>query len=299
MNQETNKAFFLLSDQSTDIYRFHLCTWDIEHADALVEVGIEFSFKGRQPKFKLILPFVLSSEPSSITSLHRNLADTSNCKFIFNDIVTNAAPIGGDDRNGVEIEFVERDKLTVLPATEIEIRSQVVSFSVPAPPPESKEKNFYIRLLLRPHVNTLAYERAGIAKNALIYDVKLNEKRNLPDLVHELLAPRGAFSLCTINRCFCFHIVPNSFDISFVAQTHLKNIRGLEVSAFQRYLPEDLKTLREGHYTIVFNKQEGQNFSFFTKFSKEHIGSKQIVFAIIANVKCRLFRLACMHCVSL
>jgi len=240
--------------------------------------------------FRLILPFALSSDiSSSAISLHRNLKDTSNCKFIFNDIVKNLAPIKGEDnRYGAEIEFAERKKMALLPATDIEIKDDVVSFNVPGTSfSESKTKNFYLRLLLRPRVNTLAYERAGIAKSTLIYDVKLNEKRNLPESVHEFLD--SGFSLCKIDSCFCFHIVPNTFDISFVAQPHLKNIRGLEVSAFKKYLPEDLKTLQEGHYTIVFNKQEKQNsFSFFTVFSKERIGSEQIVFAIIANMLCSL-----------
>lgn len=38
---------------------------------------------------------------------------------------------------------------------------------------------------------------------------------------------------------------------------------------------------------IVFLKLKGnENYSFFTTFVKEHIGNKQIIFAILANIFC-------------
>jgi len=40
---------------------------------------------------------------------------------------------------------------------------------------------------------------------------------------------------------------------------------------------------------IVFLKSKGnENYSFFTTFVKEHIGNKQIIFAVLANIACSL-----------
>ena len=40
---------------------------------------------------------------------------------------------------------------------------------------------------------------------------------------------------------------------------------------------------------IVFLKLTGnENYSFFTTFVKEHIGNKQIIFAILANIFCSI-----------
>lgn len=62
----------------------------------------------------------------------------------------------------------------------------------------------------------------------------------------------------------------------------------METDSFNKYL-KDIETIDKDKYMIVFLKLKGnENYSFFTTFVKEHIGNKQIIFAILANIFCSL-----------
>lgn len=134
---------------------------------------------------------------------------------------------------------------------------------------------------------TLARVKKGITKTDYIFDFKLNERRNIPDNAYDII--KNEYRFCEIKSSFCFHIIPNSYNISYVDQNKLRNIRELEVEAFKQYLPDELASMKEGRYIIVFNKnQDSDAYSFFSIFTKETIGTKQMAFAIMANILCSL-----------
>ncbi|MDR1973848.1 MAG: hypothetical protein LBQ31_04145 [Bacteroidales bacterium] len=308
-----DNSFFILNKQQVEISRFHICTWDIENENSLIEVGMEFNFpeKTEDLFFKLVMPSFLKQKPNIklslseltpsvslsvdtekpfVSCLLHNLIDNSdNSKFIFNDNISNFSAIQGDKRNGAVLTFETRipNKLSVIPIQDLSIDDscrQIVSFNVKN---NNSSTTQYIRLLIKTPLPSIAILNKGITQTSSIFDIKLNEKRNLPDEVHKIV--QNKYILCKVQSCFCFHVIPNSLRISFVDQTKLKNIRELEVHAFKQYLPNELKTMKEGKYMIVFNKdKDAEAYSFFTIFTKETIGTKQVLFAIGANILCSL-----------
>ena len=93
---------------------------------------------------------------------------------------------------------------------------------------------------------------------------------------------------CEIQSVFLFHCVPDNYDISYIDSSKLRNVRRLETAAFNKYL-KDIESIEKDRYIIVFLKSKGnENYSFFTTFVKEHIGNKQIIFAVLANIACSL-----------
>jgi hypothetical protein len=308
-------SFFILCERKVEISRFHICTWDIENENSLIEIGMEFEFPNaiQELDFKLVIPLFQKQKPniglsfsvfqpkadlnlnldtqnSDVCCLLHNLIDNSdNSKFIFNDNIANFSAIKGDKRNGAVLTFETRtpNKLSIRPLSELSIDNscqQIISFKVKN---DNQNNTNYIRLLIKTPLSTIANLNKGIAQTNFIYDIKLNEKRNLPNEVNNIL--QNQYILCEVKSCFCFHIIPNSVDISFIDQTKLKNIRELEVSAFKKYLPDELKTMKEGKYIIVFNKdKDADAYSFFTKFTKETIGTRQVLLAIGANIICSL-----------
>lgn len=61
-------------------------------------------------------------------------------------------------------------------------------------------------------------------------------------------------SLCTINSCFYFNILPNSYDLTFFDATALKNIRTLEDEPFKKYILD--KRVKKDELVVVFNKKD-------------------------------------------
>jgi len=265
----------------------HICTWDFIGSNAAVEIGMEFMPNPfvKNIEIKLSLPFLRKTD--KITCLMGSLIrDDDNSKFIFNDTIKANKPINGDKRNGAILEFNSRNSLSVLPIKKIDAADGICSFTVDNLNPTIKN---YVRLYVQTTVQNLAVVKKGIARISYIYDIKVNEKRNLPDHINELL--NNGFVLCNkINSCFCFHVIPSQYNISYLNTSKLKNIRILESDAFNKYLP-NTEEMKNNESLIIFNKSEKAidgTYTFFSEFEKETIGNKQIVLAIGANVLCSL-----------
>ena len=282
-----DNTFFILSDHSVIIERLHICTWDLQYYHAGIEIGIEFAPTpySQNMEFKLSLPFMRKTD--IVTCLMDALIrDDDNSKIIFNDTIKANKPIKGDKRNGTILEFGNRNSLSVLPIKDIKTDDGVLSFSVKG---VSQQYFNYIRLHIQTDRPSLSVTRTGITKTSLIYDIKINERRNLPSHINELI--NSSFKICnTIKQCFCFHVVPSSYNISYVNSVNLKNIRILEAEAFNHYLPIRYK-MHSNDYIIVFNKVKDVKdgtATFFSEFEKETIGNKQIILAIGTNIICSL-----------
>ncbi len=282
-----NNTYFILSNKTIAIERLHICTWDFVSSKAAIELGMEFTINPtiKDVEFKLSLPF-LQKDDKVICLMDSLVRDDDNSKFIFNDTIKANKPINGDKRNGATLDFVSRNSLSVLPMKQISVDDGVCSFKVNTTIPNARN---YVRMYIQTSLKNLAVINNGIAKNTYIYDIKINERRNLPDHINELL--NGGYTLCDkISSCFCFHVVPSQCNISYLNSNKIKNIRILESSAFNRYLPNAEK-MEDNECLIVFNKSEKALdgvYTFFSEFEKETIGNKQIILAIAANVLCSL-----------
>jgi hypothetical protein len=242
-------------------------------------------------EFKFVAPSV-KKEDVVLCLAQYLINDSDNCKFIFNDNIKNFSAIQGDKRNGAILDFEVRGSLSIIPISDgpiVDDSGQMISLKIKLSASDGIGSK-YIRFLIKSNSSTLSTEKKDISHHTYIYDVKLNEKRNLPDNVHKIIT--NEYSLCKVKQCFCFHVVPNSFSVSFVNDKLLKNIRELEVSAFKKYLSQNtlgVQQMKEGQYYIIFNKDENSDsYSFFTVFSREVIGSNQIIFAIGTNIICSL-----------
>lgn len=280
-----DNAYYILAKKQIDIERFHICTWEFPNDPSYIEFGVEFKKEGfgeRDLEFFLAVPFIKKDD--EVKCLLKNLSDRANSRFIFNDVVKGIESVGEDSRDGSIITFENRGELTVLPC---EMSTEDGLIRIKIKKPLTDKGNMYFRILVKLSESTIAVKKNGIAQTTYIYDFKINETRNLPQAVYDLKNGMG-LQICKITNLFCLHAVPDSFEFSFVDTSKLKNIRKLETSAFQNYLPE-ITGISKDCYNILFYKDDNQSsYSLFTTCTKETIGSKQIALAVAANILCTL-----------
>lgn len=283
-----DNAYYILAKDNVSIERLHICTWEFPHESSFIEFGLEFpheSFVNDSIILYLAAPFI--KEDYTVTCLMKNLSNTDNGRFIFNDVVRGIENVGDDSRDGSILSFEKRDKLTILPC-DIKVDNGFISFKLGKP--SRYEGNLYFRVLIKIDNDSIAIRKKGIAQTGYIYDFKINETRNLPQGIYELKKNNG-LEICKVKKAFCLHAIPDNFVFSFVDSSKLKNIRKLESTAFQKYLPE-IKGISQDCFNILFLKDNGddgkESYSLFTICTEETIGSKQIAFAIGANIICSL-----------
>jgi len=283
-----DNSFFILGQVEYEIKRFHICSWDFESRKSFIELGFEINNSASLDNVNLAFTssFLNGVKKENITCLAHRLKIRENSKFIFNDTVSNSEPISADDRTGTILTFQGRGELTILPIKKIDNDSGCLHLSVKVP--QGASSQIYFRVLIELPYKTISICKEGFSKSMYFFDIKVNERRNLPDEVFGIMTDKGlVFS--KINSCFCFHIIPDTFDISFVDDKKLKNIRELEYSAFKKYLPDKIKGLKNEEQMIIFCKSSDQDsYTFFSTFNKEILGSGLILFTLAANILCSL-----------
>jgi len=270
-----------------EIERFHLCSWEFKNGTALIEIGCEISSEtlpkaGNSIEAEIHIPWLKSQNET--TDLFSRLKEPANSKFIFNDSVVNTHSFdGGRGVLGVLHEFQSREPLCILPVTpepnydksNIKIKLDLSAYNN-----HGLNANIYFRFSITANISSLSIRKKGIGRSTIIYDLKINEGRNLPD---DLFSQLQNKQLCAIKYCFCFNIVPNSYDLSFFDSSSLKNIRTLEYDAFNRYLED--RRVQKDQLMVVFNKKKyPESFAFFSIFIKERIGAGQFALAILINL---------------
>ena len=280
-----NHSIFLLSDEQITVNRFHVCTWDLLEDNACIEVGCEIN-PGKEKKIVIYLPFF--EEGMEIVDLYSSFAKSENIRFIFNDKVKNIVPDDGTGRRAIDVTFEEREPLRFIKCEDKKIIKKTISFTV-----NHKEAGipYYFRILIKSNnKNTFAINRKGITQSNYIYDFKVNEKRNMPEDIDNLIMKEG-LKLATISTFFCLNVVPDNFQISFIDSSKLKNIRKLENELFSNYLPT-LKSLKKDRYLIIFLKHKigetDKNCSLFVSYTNEHFGIAQVAYSIFLNIICTL-----------
>lgn len=278
-----NNSFFLYSKQKEiEIERFHICTWEFDKAKSLIEFGFEIDTKKISSEIitlELVVPWI--SKNTEVVDYYRKLINTENSRFIFNDSITKTISLdGGQNKAGVIHSFSQREDLNILPLENIIIEKSKLEFSITLK--KANECNPYIRFAIESNHESISTYNKGLNKSTRIYDIKINENRNIPEKLHSKI---NFENVCSIKNCFCFHIIPNNYDMTFLESEHLKNVRKLEFEPFNRYFNDS--RLKKDNLIVIFLKKRGnESYSFFSIFTKERIGINQILIAIFLNMVC-------------
>lgn len=285
-----DNSFFVFSDDyQIEFERFHLCIWEF-HNSSLVEFGGEIKKECVNGKGKLTIYIYIPwlKKGCSVTDFYIKLKDSENSRFIFNDSIINTTSMdGGNNKRGVIHEFSGRNKLCILPVnlnSDFEKNILPVQIDLSDYNQSGKEANIYFRFSVKPNEQHISTRKNGISKSTIIYDIKINERRNLPENLAESFRTK---KLNLISSCFCFFIVPNSFDLTFFESEHLKNVRSLEYDSFNHYLKDN--RIKKDELIVVFNKKnKSDSYSFFSMFTKERIGAGQFALALLINLICSI-----------
>jgi len=291
-------SFFIYTKKgnNTEIERFHICSWEFNNNSSLVEFGFEISKKSILNDNLTISLFIPWADKSCITKdLYDKLSIADNSRFIFNDSISKTQYLKNNTTNsGVIHTFSGRNELCVLPA-EIKINEDnivIVSLNLNSYNEYNQElkPNIYFRFWIKPSVPFISMRKKGVSKSTIIYDIKVNERRNIPD---DKIDYFNDHEFCKIKSCFSFNILPNKYDIVFFDNTTLKSVRTLEYNSFNKYLGD--KRVKKDELIVVFNKKEvkdfdtkelAESFSFFSIYSMERIGTGQFALAILINIFC-------------
>lgn len=290
-------SFFITTPKEVKITieRLHICIWEFEVGSSLIEVGFEIDKESVKSLEKLNLllymPWLKGSE--KIQDLFPKLKDANNSRFIFNDSITGTKYLVENSNDlGTTHEFSGRGRLCILPITSttqdkfINITIDLHDYQLLQ---EDEKANVYCRVSMEPHMSYLSTHKRGIGKYTVIYDIKVNERRNIPLGIERSFSDKN---LCKINNCFLFNIIPNKYDIVFFESSHLKSVRALEYQSFKQYLDDE--RIKANEMIVVFSKKTVnskeiiESFSFFYIFSKETIGATQFMVAIVLNILCGL-----------
>lgn len=285
---------FILSSTELTLEKLHICTWDVKGQKAFIEVGMQIDAKNIQDDFSVFiyLPFINNS--TQVSSLHQELSDEANFRFIFNRTHSNKTLIAADQRNGAIFTIEDKDANERATAhTEnmaiINVDASIEEnyfVKIKFTRPEGDVTKLYGRILLRTAHDTLANTVSGITKKDYLYDIKINEARNMPDVVFAYKRENN-LTLLNPNTVFLLHAIPEEWNINYSDSSRLKSVRRLEMDAFKRYMSWIEKV--SGEYLITFSKADANGgTSFFTSFTKENVGSKQLFAAVIMNILCSL-----------
>ena len=282
-------SFFIFTDkEKIEIERFHICTWEFKSSKPLIEFGAEISKNSIKDKDSLCLSIYIPwlTDKCKISDLYKNLSNFENSRFIFNDSIEHIDSLdGGKNRFGVIYAFKERkEELCILP---VNITKGDCIISIDLPLNKYKEingekPNIYFRILIKPAIQNISTIILGIGKSTIIYDIKINEQRNIPD---DKIVFFEEKKFCAIKTCFLFNIVPNKHDVTFFESAHLKNIRTLEYDSFKKYLL-DSRVKKDDLMVVFLKKNDLESYTFFNIFSKERIGMGQFALAILINILC-------------
>jgi len=283
-------SFFIYTrkDNTIQIERFHICSWEFNNNSSLVEFGLEISkesIKNDNLTISLSIPWVEKS--CETKDLYEKLSIADNSRFIFNDSISATKYLKPNTNNsGVIHTFSGRNELCVLPADikigEDKIVTATLNLKAYREYNQESKPNIYFRFWIKPSVPFISMRKKGVSKSTIIYDIKVNERRNIPDNKIEYFNDQ---EFCKIKYCFSFNILPNKYDIVFFDNASLKNVRTLEYESFNKYLGD--KRVKKDELIVVFNKkQDSESFSFFSIYSMERIGPGQFALAILINIVC-------------
>jgi hypothetical protein len=234
-----DNSFFIFTDKNklVHIERFHICTWEFNNDSSLVEFGFEVakeSITSNQLSISVFIPWFTKS--CEVMDLYDKLSIAENSRFIFNDSISTTNSLdGGRNKLGVIHKFSDRNELCVIPVTVDKISDKLITATINLQPyidyNSAEKPNVYFRFWIKPTIPYISMRKKGISKSTIIYDIKVNERRNIPD---DKVVFFSGKQFCKINSCFSFNILPNKYDIVFFDNSSLKNVRTLEYDSFNK-----------------------------------------------------------------
>lgn len=292
-----NSVFILCKQDQVTVERLHICTWDISKAKYFTEYGVEIK-RGELKTLNLAIALPKIKDPKDCICLYPNISEINNCRFIFNSDIEEIKPIDGNPQRGNNVKFREGRKITILPiGNKLELLEEGV-LQIELNIPEQACEIVYFRFLVKSKEPAFSSLKKEVSTKIITYDVRVNECRTASSRVQEF---QDKYNIINVEKCFCFHIMPNTYTVDFLDGNKLKTIRGLETDQFDSYLKKTKEAkninLKSQEYNIVFCKQEGlPNYSFFSVYRKEYIGNSQLILALGANLFCSLlFALGSLH----
>lgn len=309
MKKSTVRAYFVTtSDLSIlGIEKLHFCSWLFQGGAEFLEVGVKVKVDPAKIKLNeswnldLWLPFV--DEEAEHKCLYCKLRDADNARFIFNEGVQSPTSFSdGSQDAGVIMPFKSGESLCFLPIASCTCSRGKIHLVVNRPSDSGVAElgdNFYVRFVIELKASTFSSIIKGIARKSYVYDIKVNEFRNLPAGIDQT-------KILSIDHLFCIHIVPRDYQLAHFGKA-FRHIRILEDEDYARYaegslLPDKIK---RDEFVVVFNKVdnlEGHKSSTspnvssaskhanvlspkisFTVFESESIGRVQIILALCLN----------------
>ena len=287
---EETLSFQLLSTQAEiSIERLHICTWEVGTHKPIIEFGLDINNDSINNLDRIDFSLYTPWNINQCSDLFSEIKEEENARFIFNEAIDSKENINGNPEFGVIHYFSNNTNLCILPI-QISHNSRKIDFSINLQhyKKHSKKNNVYIRFYLIPDNDVISIQKNGIAKSTIIYDTKVNERRNIPT---DFLTEITNLNYPKIVSCYNFNIVQINMVISF-EDKHLKSVRNLEYKSFSAYfrkLIQDKKIKIENReLLVVFHKHssEDSTYSFFSIYTKEHFGLKQISIVLLLNLFC-------------
>ncbi|WP_430404097.1 hypothetical protein [Fluviicola sp.] len=282
-----DNPFYLFSDATRNVIveRFHICSWDFRNKTSLIEFGVEInqtSVDSTIKNFTLNLYIPWLKADCVITDFYNRLIDLNNSKFIFNDVSIGRDVFDEDGgKTGGIQKFKVRENIVLLPfqhkINENVLRIDLNLVDYQKQRTDESKENLYFRFSIETKKReSIAVKKSGINKSTFLYDLKVNERRNLPEGV-------SAKFPCKINSVFYFNIVPNDFNLNFFDSKVLKNIRTLEYQGFSKYLSDG--RVKADDLVVVSSKISKQDsYSFFIVYSNEIVGVGVLAIALLLNL---------------
>lgn len=284
-----HNSYFIFSEQGQNIQieRFHICTWEFQNNTSFIEFGCEINKNSIIDKdnieLQLFAPWLTAK--CQTADFYEKLKGSENSRFIFNDSIRSTDSLDeGQNLNGVIHNFSGRNRLCILPVNlTIDGENQTISIKVNLGfynKTSQDRSNIYFRFSITPEKKLIATRKNGITKSTILYDIRLNQKRNLPESLFQQFVIR---EVCKIERCFCFNIVPNRYELVFFDASSLQSVRTLEYSSFNKYLPD--KRIKENELLVIYNrKDKADAYNFFLIYSKEYIGMDQLAIGLLISL---------------
>lgn len=301
---------YLFSKTAIDISRFHFCSWQVLKGENYLELGFETEINC-ETEDNLELFFYIPELYNKLTqigkqkfdvnlikSLHKQLSDEDNAKYIFNESVKskNSLDCSSEAQTLYQLNFQNDASLIVLP---LKFGNERGMLKVSAPIFSCcKNKKVYGRFMIPFFKTNIAEESTSFANKLWIFDIKLNEKRNIPQHISNEFSSDNV-KFCHVEAFYCFHVFPSLYEISFVSPNNFQSLRILEKMPFSRYLKEvvgnsSINAIKENNHLIVFNKHKPKDNnpngrSCYCQISTSCLTAKQVVVAAVINVCTAIF----------
>lgn len=276
---------YLLSNvDNVHVNRVHFCTWDLKGSNFLIELGVDFSVNDRDDvEFLFSAPFI--DKKCKIVDLLDAFQDRENIKFIFNDQVSDIKPINASTSKESVVYFTDGYPMRFLSISSSTISNNLLSIRIAnLRKGDSSAKNNYFRFyLVLDNKSTIPTIQTNVSQIMHIYDFRLNERRNIPNLLYSKLA--NGYHLCEdIDKCYVMHALRSTYSIIH-SEACFRSLRLVENEKFYAYICSN-KKMKPGEYIISFSKMDTDKGACSTciEFGKDYFGSKQVFIVLCLNV---------------